>query len=58
MDGIDDGELQPGVEPRGTGVNKYSYWATNDCKNIFIWIKVIFSIGGMDWFTFSYSRIN
>jgi hypothetical protein len=50
--------LQPGVEPRGTGVNKYSYWATNDCKNIFIWIKVIFSIGGMDWFTFSYSRIN
>ena len=29
---MDDGELAPGTEPRGTGVNKYTYWACTDCN--------------------------
>ena len=27
---MDDGELPFNVEPRGTGINKLSYWVTND----------------------------
>ncbi len=30
MDGLDDGEVSALTEPRGTGVNKYSYFSTND----------------------------
>ena len=29
-DGAEDGELAAYVEPRGTGVNKYAYFATNN----------------------------
>lgn len=29
-EGGDDGELPPNVEPRGTGVNKLTYYVTND----------------------------
>ena len=31
VDGIDDGELAPSTEPRGTGVNKFTYWECTDC---------------------------
>jgi hypothetical protein len=27
---VDDGELPPNVEPRGTGVNRLNYWVTTD----------------------------
>lgn len=27
---VDDGELPPNVEVRGTGINKLNYWVTND----------------------------
>lgn len=29
-EGAEDGELAANVEPRGTGVNKYTYFATTD----------------------------
>ncbi len=29
-DGAEDGELAANVEPRGTGVNKWAYFATNN----------------------------
>lgn len=28
---VEDGELPPEVEARGTGVNTKSYWACTDC---------------------------
>ena len=27
--------MPPNFEPKGTGVNKLQYWATNDCKYYF-----------------------
>lgn len=29
-EGGEDGELKPGVEPRGQGVNKMTYWVSTD----------------------------
>lgn len=31
---VEDGELPPEVEARGTGVNTKSYWACTDCNKI------------------------
>jgi hypothetical protein len=32
IEGGEEQELAPNVEPKGTGVNKLNYWVTNDCK--------------------------
>jgi radial spoke head protein 4/6 len=30
VDGADEGDLAPGTEPRGSGVNKFTYFANTD----------------------------
>ena len=34
VDGADDGELPAGTEPRGSGVNKFTYFANSDRNKI------------------------
>ena len=45
VDGADEGELQPGTEPRGSGVNKFTYFANTDRKPPFITNLTVLS----DW---------
>ena len=40
-DGGDDGELAPDTEPRGTGANKFNYWANTNLTNDWIELPII-----------------
>lgn len=37
---VEDGELPPEVEPRGSGVNTKSYWACTDILNDKDWVEL------------------
>lgn len=41
VDGMDDGELHPSVEPRGTGVNKYTYWVSTDLLDEWVDLPIV-----------------
>ena len=47
--------MPPNFEPKGTGVNKLQYWATNDCNLLFF---IQFSVWGMEGIASSYTLIN
>jgi radial spoke head protein 4A len=41
MDGGEEQELPPDVEPRGTGVNKLNYWACNSLLAEWVELPII-----------------